>query len=335
MGYFRNPEIRRELVLWGIALFLTAFTGRILFGDKGMAACLVVGVIFTVAHFLSSYFRYRSIAHMAETVERCLHGKAVLEIAGQSEGELSILQTEIQKMVHKLAHQAKLLQDDKVYLMNSIADISHQIRTPLTAINLIVSRLSSGDLEEKRKRELLRELDSLLRHMEWFVEILLKMAKLDAGAIQMKREEVLVSELIQKSAQDLLIPMELRGQSLLISCRENTGFVGDFDWTKEALANILKNCMEHTFTGGEIHVEAEENALYTSILIRDNGPGISQEDLPHIFERFYKGKYASEKSVGIGLALARMIVKEQGGTLEASNLRKGAGFELRFYKSVV
>lgn len=126
--------------------------------------------------------------------------------------------------MQKLVHQAKMLQNDKVYLMNSIADISHRIRTPLTAINLILSRLSTEDLEKEKKRELMRDLDSLLRHMEWLVETLLKIAKLDAGTIQMKKELVFVGELIQQSIEDLLIPMELRRQKLTILCEKNVSF---------------------------------------------------------------------------------------------------------------
>lgn len=336
MGYFRNPEIRRELVIWSAVLLVPAIVGRFFLTTSEVLLYFVVGVLFSVAHFLSSFFRYKRIAALAEIVEQCLHGKVIMEIAEQSEGELAILQTEIQKLMQKLVHQAKMLQNDKVYLMNSIADISHQIRTPLTAINLILSRLSTEDLEKEKKRELMRDLDSLLRHMEWLVETLLKIAKLDAGTIQMKKELVFVGELIQQSIEDLLIPMELRGQKLTILCEKNVSFIGDLAWTKESLVNILKNCMEHTPSGGEIFIVAEENALYTSIVIKDNGPGIAKEDLPHIFERFYKGKHTSEKSVGIGLALARMIVKEQGGTLEAMNLpKKGACFEMKFYRSVV
>lgn len=336
MGYFRNPEIRKEVLLWGIGLVVCVCIGKMLSDDKGMVVCLSIGLFFTMAHFLSSWLRYRKVAALSEEVERCLHGKQMMKIAQQTEGELAILQTELQKMLQKLAHQAKLLQDDKLYLMNSIADISHQIRTPLTAINLIVTRLTSKDLEDKRRYELLRNLDGLLRHMEWLVETLLKIAKLDAGTIQMKRTQVNVEELIHKATQDLLIPMELREQNLVISCQKETSFLGDMAWIQESISNIVKNCMECTPVGGEIRIEAEENVLYTKIVIEDNGPGISKEDLPHLFERFYKGKNTSEKSVGIGLALARMIVKEQGGVLEAANSRKGgAHFEMRFYKSVV
>ena len=132
----------------------------------------------------------------------------------------------------------------------------------------------------------------------------------------------------------LLIPMELRGQVLLIHA--DGAFRGDFSWSCEAIGNIVKNCMEHTPEGGRIEIDATENALFSEIIIKDNGTGISPEDLPHIFERFYKGKDSDGKSFGIGLALSRMIIAGQGGTVKAENRKPvGAMFTIRFYKGTV
>ena len=128
--------------------------------------------------------------------------------------------------MNKLNHQANLLMEDKKYLLNSIADISHQIRTPLTAINLIVSRLR-GEKHEADRQRLLHELEQLLVHMDWLIEALLKMAKLDAGTVSMKKKTVNVSDLLKKSVQDFLIPMELREQNLVIDCRVMVSVRGD------------------------------------------------------------------------------------------------------------
>lgn len=336
MEYFRNPEIRRELLLFFWLLVIAGTLGGLLLGGTGLFLCLALGTVFGGLHFLSSYIRYRHIAHLGDEVRRFLHGQMLVDIGDQSEGELAILHTEIQKMVHKLNHQAELLRKDKKYLMNSIADISHQIRTPLTALNLIVTRLKSGQLEEKKQRELVFDLETLLRHMEWLIQSLLKMAKLDAGTIHMRTDCVLVQRLVEEAVREFMIPMELRGQTLVVECEETVSYAGDAAWTKEAVSNIVKNCMEHTPEGGIIRVEAKENALYTEIAIQDNGPGIAKKDLPHIFERFYKGANSSEKSVGIGLALARMIITSQNGIVTAENGREGgARFVIRFYKSAI
>ena len=152
--------------------------------------------------------------------------------------------------------------------------------------------------------------------------------------MQFNKETVSLEVLINKSCAPLLIPIELRGQELIIRAEGN--FYGDSAWTSEAVGNIVKNCMEHTPDGGKIEIEAAENALYSEIVIKDNGTGISPEDIPHIFERFYKGKDSDGKSFGIGLALSRMIIAGQKGTVKAEN-RKNAGamFTLRFYKGTV
>lgn len=335
MGYFRNPEIKKEGIIWLFAVLLTAFLGWYLASVRGLYLCLFCAVIFAVIHFSSSVIRYRKIAGLADEVQHFLHVFEYVDVGGEKEGELAILRTEIRKMMNKLNHQANLLMEDKKYLLNSIADISHQIRTTLTAINLIVSRLR-GEKNEADRQRLLHELEQLLVHMDWLIEALLKMAKLDAGTVSMKKKTVNVSDLLKKSVQDFLIPMELREQNLVIDCTDMVSLRGDEYWLREAVGNIVKNCMEHTPAGGEICIRAAENHLYTEITVWDNGAGIDKEDLPHIFERFYKGKNSSGSSVGIGLALARMIVVAQEGTLSATNrINGGAKFEIRFYKGTV
>lgn len=341
MKYLRNPEIKREIavftVLWGLCMLIGGWKE----GLSGVIWTVVPGALFVSAHFLFSYQRYRKIAMLSGEVNRFLHGYETIRIGEQQEGELAVLESEIAKMTLRLKNQTELLRKDKEYLADSIADISHQIRTPLTAMNLIVSRLSTQDMTAEKRKRLTKELESLLVHIDWLIQSLLKISKLDAGTIQMQRVKVPVQELIRHATDTLEIPMELRGQILTVDCHPDVCFNGDMKWMKEALMNIVKNCMEHTPEGGTVWIRAVENALYTEIVVQDNGPGIEKEDLPHLFERFYKGKNSSEKSVGIGLALARMIIHEQQGMVSAENvLRKdgeigGARFVIRFYKSTV
>ena len=190
MGYFRNPEIKKEGIIWLFAVLLTAFLGWYLASVRGLYLCLFCAVIFAVIHFSSSVIRYRKIAGLADEVQHFLHVFEYVDVGGEKEGELAILRTEIRKMMNKLNHQANLLMEDKKYLLNSIADISHQIRTPLSAINLIVSRLR-GEKNEADRHRLLHELEQLLVHMDWLIEALLKMAKLDAGTVSMKKRRLM------------------------------------------------------------------------------------------------------------------------------------------------
>jgi signal transduction histidine kinase len=213
-----------------------------------------------------------------------------------------------------------------------MADISHQIRSPLTASNLILSLLREPDLPLSKRKKLLQELMQLFSRIDWLVESLLKMSKMDAGTVRFQETPVNAGDLIRQAAEPLMIPMELREQAFSLHGDPKAAFTGDPAWSQEAILNILKNCMEHTPLGGCIQASFSQNAIYTEIIIEDNGPGFDSEDLPHLFERFYKGKNASQQSVGIGLALARMVVSRQNGTLKAENRPEGgARFTIKFY----
>lgn len=333
MGLFRNSEIKKSfLAFFVISLLATvaALIWDVKFGIFTLALCAVLGALY----LLVMRKRYRRIARLSEDINKILHGDNTVSLDTYSEGELGILQSELHKMTVCLDEQRQTLQNDKVYLADSIADISHQIRTPLTSINLLVSFLSDPDISDARRHALTRELFDLLSRIDWLITTLLKMSKLDAGAVQFKQENASLRELIDRSCAPILVPMELRGQTL--SVRAEGSFFGDLAWTCEALGNIIKNCMEHTPKGGKITVSAVETALYSEIVIEDNGSGIAEADLPHIFERFYKGKNSDEKSFGIGLALARCIVAEQNGTVKAENKQDGgARFTVRFYKGTI
>jgi signal transduction histidine kinase len=193
--------------------------------------------------------------------------------------------------------------------------------------------LSDSALSEGKRREFTHNIQVQLERIEWLVSSLLKLSKLDAGTILFKKENVNVKQLIGKSTEPLLIPMDIKEQTLLIKGDEATSYIGDLHWTQEALINVLKNAVEHTKEGGQITIQFSENPLFTEIAVTDNGEGISKADLPYVFKRFYKGKNASEDSVGIGLAMAHSIITRQNGTLEVkSELGVGTTFHFKIYK---
>ncbi len=335
MGFFRNPEVKRGMILYAGITGAACVAGFAAGGVCGYIV-LVVCLVFDCASLLRARRRYSLFAQLCEDIDRTLHGKDDVNFAMYSEGELAILQDEIFKMTRQLREKTDALQRDKLSLADSLADISHQIRTPLTSINLILSILSQPALTDERRMELTGELTNLLTQIDWLISALLKISRLDADVVSFKREPVSVLRVIESAASPLWIPLELRDQRLKITMAGNESFLGDPGWSAEALGNILKNCMEHTGAGGLIETEAQENSLYTQIVVKDNGQGISKEDLPHLFERFYSGRKAGRQSVGIGLALARMIIKAQNGTVKAEN-RPGGGamFTIRFYKRTV
>lgn len=332
MSFLRNKEVRNEGLLL-VLITVIATIGVYVWNAPCGLVVLVVCTMLNAVHLVNTYKRYRRIQELSSDINRILHEDTHVSFDKYEEGELAILESEVQKMVIRLREQQSQLLADKRYLADSIADISHQIRTPLTSINLLVSFLSESDITEEKRQKTVRELYELLSRIDWLITTLLKISKLDAGTIQLKQENVTMKELIQKSVEPLLVPIELRGQELKIETEGQ--FIGDVNWTSEAIGNIVKNCMEHTPAGGLLQIKANENTLYREIVIEDTGCGIALEDLSHIFERFYKGKNSSDKSFGVGLALARGIINTQNGTVKAENRKEGgARFTLRFYKEL-
>lgn len=300
----------------------------------GCIAVLTACFALNCCYFWFLRQRRERLRELSLQLDRLLHDGAPLPICDYAEGELSVLASQLQKMTLRLLESAEQSKSDKQALAQSLADISHQLRTPLTAMNLTAAMLREPGLRDSRRTELTRELQNLLTRTEWLVESLLKLSKLDAGTVELRRERVSVRELIERAAGPLAIPMDVRNQRLVVDCGQET-FDCDPVWTAEALGNLLKNCMEHTPESGSITVTVEQTAIFTAINVEDTGPGFDPEDLPRLFERFYKGKNASESSYGIGLALARTIVTAQNGTIQAMNTGSGAKFVVKFYSQVL
>lgn len=332
----RNKDSRLLFFLFGAIAFIESAAGFLISTKTGLLLLGQAAALGAAAAVVQKY-RHKRIADLSLELDKLLHGNYDVDFSCYSEGELAILQNELTKVTITLKEQAGRLQDEKVRLADSIADISHQIRTPLTALNLNLSFLGTEECLPKERKEKLMQARMLVKRMEWLIEALLKLSKLDAGTIIFANESVDIIELFQKAAKPFEILLDLHGQTLNVSkipkqCR----FMGDFSWSVEAVSNVLKNCIEHAGEGSMIWVSAGENAIYTEILIEDNGPGIAVEDLPHLFERFYKGKNSSSQSVGIGLALSRAILVRENGIIQAENRREGgARFNIRIYKGIL
>ena len=334
MNPLRNPGFRRELGLFcGMGLILSAL-GWIL--SPLLALGILIGVLCSALVFwLLQRHRFDRMRALSAELSEILHGSRTLRLDDYREGELAILRSELQKLLNQLQTANDALRQDRAMLADSLADISHQLRTPMTSMELIVTLLRSPATSEEKRRELLRDLNRLLDRTVWLIEALLKLSRLDAGMVRLQPDSVSLRDLVERAAEPLDVAMELREQTLELELPESR-MVCDPLWTVEALGNLLKNAMEHTPPGGRIRVSARSGTIYTEITVRDSGPGFDPEDLPHLFERFYKGKNADAGSFGIGLALTRRILSEQDCTIQAANHPEGgAVFTLRFYHSTV
>lgn len=336
MKLFRNPEIKREILYYIIVYLAGAALAFRQLGGKGAGIVLPAGAAALVLHLCFTAKRYRRIAQMSEKMDSILHDDGETLLQDCQEGELAVLHTQLSKLVLRMREQAGNLQQDKIFLADALADISHQLKTPLTSLRLLANFLNEDDLELHRRKELVREMIELLGRIEWLIYALLKMSRLDAGTSGIKKETVSVQEMLNSAYQLIAIPMDLHDIGWDCHIEPGSGYQGDLSWSTEAVSNILKNCMEHSDAGSTIHVTASENMIYTEIVISDEGEGIAKEDMPHLFERFYKGKQNPADSVGIGLSLAQKIIQEQNGTVQVKNGReKGAVFTIRFYKTIV
>ncbi len=328
---FRNREFRQFAILFSLMAVATVMIGFAINTAAGILAISSVAA-FGIAFFVFTKARYKSIAGISNQIDIVLHNADHLYIGESEEGELSILHSEITKMMLRIREQNDALKKEKEHLADSLADIAHQLRTPLTSVNLILSLLANNPDENERKK-LLRETEELLVRMDLLITSLLKLSRLDAGIVDFKREQIYVNHLINDALHPLLIPMELHNITLQMDVPKGIKILGDLGWLSEAIQNVIKNCMESTGYNGNLDIICEDNPLFTEIVIRDNGAGFEKEDLPCLFDRFYRGKNSNAAGYGIGLALSKMIITRQGGTITAKNHPQGGAiFAIRFPK---
>lgn len=328
---FRNKEIRQAAILYLTITCIFTIVGSMLCPAAGileLVSALLLGTVF----YIFTKKRYQSIAQLSEQIDMVLHGAERLYISETDEGELSILQSEIVKMTLRIREQNEALKNEKKHLADSLADISHQLRTPLTSVNIILSLLEKNT-DKKEQKTLLREAGELFGQMDFLLASLLKLSRLDAGIVVFKKEQIDISNLVSVSLRPFLISMELHNIQIQTDIPEGIEISGDFKWLSEAFQNMIKNSMESVGDNGKIKIACEDNPLFTQITFHDDGAGFEKEDIPHLFERFYRGKDADATGYGIGLALCRNIIMRQGGTVTAKNHPQGGAiFYVRFLK---
>lgn len=295
---------------------------------------IVFSILWMAVIFVYLRKRDRKINQITQYINQIKNRKYDLDINENSEDELSNLKNELYKITIMLKEESEISKKDKDNLKMSVEDISHQLKTPLTSITIMLDNLKDNpNMDENTKQKFIFEISKQIDWINWLVISMLKLSKLDANVVQFYEEKINLKKFIEEIIKNLEIPIEIKNQQIIIEGNESASFVGDYKWQQEAVTNIIKNCIEHNKENGKIYIKYEENTLFTKITIRDEGEGMTKEDLKHIFERFYKGQNSSENSVGIGLALAKNIIEKNNGMISCkSELDKGTEFVIKYMK---
>ncbi|MCI9279930.1 MAG: HAMP domain-containing histidine kinase [Bacilli bacterium] len=257
-----------------------------------------------------------------------------LKLESNTEGEVSILQNEIYKMTIMLRSESDNLKKEKLSLKESISDISHQLKTPLTSISIMLDNiLDNPNMEEEIKLDFIKNVHHQIESINTLIIALLKLSRIEAGVVEFKKEKISATEIIEKALENVEIIKEMKNIVIETHFKENVFFIGDKTWEIEALTNLIKNAIEHSGYGGKIEIKTSKNPIYTQIEIKDYGVGMSEKDLKNIFKRFYKGEHGNNDSIGIGLNLVKNIVEKDNGLIEVkSKIGKGTTFIIKYLK---
>ena len=275
----------------------------------------------------------KNIQDIINCIEKINHKNYELDIDEMSEDELSILKNEIYKTTIMLKESAENSLKDKLELKGSLSDISHQLKTPLTSILIILDNLlDNPDMDKSIREDFIRDIKREIININFLVQSLLKLSKLDTNTVSFIEKEVNVSNIVKESIKNISLLSELKNVEIKLNVKEDSIIKCDEKWQIEAISNIIKNCVEHSYDNNKVIVSIINNKVYTEIKIQDFGEGIDKKDINHIFDRFYKGKNSSHDSIGIGLALSKSIIEKSNGNIFVESSENGTTFTIKYFK---
>jgi signal transduction histidine kinase len=293
---------------------------------------MIGSCLFVVLFLRFNHKKDKEINSITKYIEEINKKNYKLHIDDISEDELSILKNEIYKVTVMLKEDAENAKYEKLELKKSLSDISHQLKTPLTSILIILDNLiDNPDMDEVTREDFIRDIKREIMNITFLVQSILKLSKLDTNTVDFVYEDIYLKEIVNASIKNLSSVCDLKNIKIKTKLDENAKIQCDFKWQVEAITNIIKNSIEHSCEYDEILVEVSDNKVYSTVMIQDHGSGIAKEDLPYIFERFYKGKGAVCDSVGIGLSLAKSIIEKSNGTVSVESSDKGTIFTIKYF----
>lgn len=295
---------------------------------------VLLGLSITSITVLYIVAQNKKIRHINKYLQKVNNGNYELKIEENSEDELSKLRNELYKTTILLRETAENSKKESENLSVSLADISHQLKTPITSIRIMIDNLCDNpDMDHDTRNEFLKIISNQIEWISSLVISLLKLSKFDSGVIEMSDKTINAKKLINEVTQNLSILLEVKNIEIVVDSPEEAEFVADYKWQLEAITNIVKNAIEHTDENKKIYITVENTNLFLKIIIKDEGYGIDKEDLKHIFERFYKSKNSSDESIGIGLSLAKAIIEKDNGYITVdSKVGEGTTFTIKYLK---
>lgn len=301
---------------------------------QNIALVIIFGTVSLGIYLIYVITQEKKIAEINEYIKQINNKNYILKIEENDNGELSKLRNELYKTTVLLKETAEISEKEKENLSTAIADISHQLKTPLTSIRIMLDNIQDDpDMEKEVREDFLADISKQIDWISSLVVSLLKIAKFDAGTIKMENNEINAKNLIDNIVSNLAILIELKNIEIITNVDEKATFIADYKWQQEALTNILKNAIEHSKQNSRIYITVENTSLFLKIIIKDEGSGIDKEDLKHIFQRFYKTKNSSENSIGIGLPLAKAIIEQSNGYIKVeTKYGEGTSFEVKYIK---
>ena len=290
-------------------------------------------VILLIIYIRYNYKKEKDIKDIIKCIEQINKKNYEIQIDSISEDELSILKNEIYKTTIMLKEAAENSSKDKLNLKKSLEDISHQLKTPLTSILVMLDNIiEDSNMEEKIRNDFIVDIKRNVLNINFLVQSLLKLSKFDANAIHFVKQENDLKTIIEESIKNVSTLCDLRNINIKLNIKENSKIICDDKWQIEALTNIIKNAIEHSKNNSDIIINIKNNNVYSMIEVIDFGEGIAKKDIKHIFERFYKCKNTKTDSIGIGLALAKTIIEEDKGTISVESNKLETKFIIKYYK---
>lgn len=293
----------------------------------------IICILLIMYNLYVKYLKESKLKELTNLIRDINNKKYILDMKGNYEGSEYLLKSELYKTVVMLNNISENSINDKISVKTSIEDLSHQLKTPLTCISIILDNLiDNPDMESTLRNSFIKDIDKEISKINYLVNTMLKLSRFDVNSVTFDRKLNSIESIINKAIDNVSVIMDLKGVSVNLNIDKSVNIMCDFNYEVEAISNILKNEVEYSFNNGIIDIEVSDNLVYTLVKIRDYGKGISKIDIDNIFKRFYKGSESNTSSVGIGLSLAKKIIEMDNGKISVESNKESTCFIIKYFK---